>query len=286
MNVNLNLYKYFYEVAKYQSYTKASEIMLISQPSLSYSVKTLESQLNTKLFNKKNNKITLTEEGEILYKKLETVFEILDSIKTIDINKKIKIGVRNAYANRILPSIISKLEQVYPNLLVEIFVANSKTLLNTLSNKEIDLVIDEIPYGNEFGTLLIDKMFNPIFFSGKEKYNELKDKVLDYDTLLKEDIVIVYRNQLYKNLEVMYKDFNFVKKQSTSILVNEVRFNEKIGMMQKEFIQDELDNKVLFELKTNIELPESYAYINYNKDNKNKALSDFIKFINEYINNN
>ena len=42
LNINLNLYKYFYEVAKYNSYTKAAESLMISQPSLSYSIKVLE----------------------------------------------------------------------------------------------------------------------------------------------------------------------------------------------------------------------------------------------------
>lgn len=50
MNVNLNLYKYFYTVAKYQSFTKASEELLVSQPSLSYSVKNTGRTTRSKTF--------------------------------------------------------------------------------------------------------------------------------------------------------------------------------------------------------------------------------------------
>ena len=57
LNINLNLYKYFYEVAKYNSYTKAAESLLISQPSLSYSIKVLETQLE-----KKSIRLELSEE--------------------------------------------------------------------------------------------------------------------------------------------------------------------------------------------------------------------------------
>ena len=49
-NINLNLYKYFYEVAKYESFSKAANSLMISQPSLSYSIKVLEEQLNKQLF--------------------------------------------------------------------------------------------------------------------------------------------------------------------------------------------------------------------------------------------
>ena len=59
MNINLNLYKYFYEVAKHDSFTKAAEELMISQPSLSYSVKVLEEQLDYKLFNRNKGKILL-----------------------------------------------------------------------------------------------------------------------------------------------------------------------------------------------------------------------------------
>ena len=48
----------------------AANNLYVSQPSLSYSVKTLEEQLGYKLFNKENNKIALTEKGEELYNKL------------------------------------------------------------------------------------------------------------------------------------------------------------------------------------------------------------------------
>lgn len=69
MNINLNLYKYFFEVAKRLSYTKAAESLMVSQPSLSYSIKVLEEQLNQKLFRKENNKIILTDYGNMLYEK-------------------------------------------------------------------------------------------------------------------------------------------------------------------------------------------------------------------------
>ena len=62
-NINLNLYKYFFQVAKYESYTKAAQELMISQPSLSYSIKVLEEQLGIKLFKKEKNHVLLTNEG-------------------------------------------------------------------------------------------------------------------------------------------------------------------------------------------------------------------------------
>lgn len=46
-NINLNLYKTFYDVAKYGSFSKASEYTFTSQPAISKSIKKLEKELNT-----------------------------------------------------------------------------------------------------------------------------------------------------------------------------------------------------------------------------------------------
>ena len=50
MNINFELYKTFYSVAKNQNITKAARELMISQPAVSKSIKTLEKQLNCSLF--------------------------------------------------------------------------------------------------------------------------------------------------------------------------------------------------------------------------------------------
>ena len=54
MNVNLELYRIFYIVAKHKHMTKASEELHISQPAISQSIKKLEEQLGGTLFLRSN----------------------------------------------------------------------------------------------------------------------------------------------------------------------------------------------------------------------------------------
>ena len=58
--MDLNLYKIFLEVAKTGSISKATESLYVSQPAVSYSVKTLEEQLECKLFNRTAKGVELT----------------------------------------------------------------------------------------------------------------------------------------------------------------------------------------------------------------------------------
>lgn len=61
-DVNLNLYKVFYDVSKYGSFSKTAEFTYTTQSSISKSIKKLEEELNTQLFYRKPHGIELTEE--------------------------------------------------------------------------------------------------------------------------------------------------------------------------------------------------------------------------------
>ena len=50
--------------------------MLISQPAISKSIKTLEDQMNTTLFIRKRDGVILTEAGNVLYKKIKNAMEL------------------------------------------------------------------------------------------------------------------------------------------------------------------------------------------------------------------
>lgn len=64
---DLNLYKIFYTVANTKSISKAAEILYVSQPAISYSIKTLETSLGGALFFRTNKGVELTPEAEKLY---------------------------------------------------------------------------------------------------------------------------------------------------------------------------------------------------------------------------
>ena len=156
-NINLNLYKYFFQVAKYESYTKAAQELMISQPSLSYSIKVLEEQLGIKLFKKEKNHILLTNEGKNLYTQLIAVFEILDNINNDgdDVSGNITLGIRPAFAEETFPIYMHELNKLYPNLHIDYVTGESGQLKKLLYNHEIDILIDEDKLEGEINSTLI-----------------------------------------------------------------------------------------------------------------------------------
>ena len=78
-NIDLNLYKTFYVVAKHNNFTKASESLCISQPAVTQAIKKLEKQLNVELFKRTSQGITLTKAGELVYYYSEHLCNLVES---------------------------------------------------------------------------------------------------------------------------------------------------------------------------------------------------------------
>jgi DNA-binding transcriptional LysR family regulator len=78
---SMNLYhlRYFSTLAHIEHYTKAADILAITQPSLSYAISTLEEELGVKLFEKNGRNVTLTKYGKVFLNDVEEVLNRLDS---------------------------------------------------------------------------------------------------------------------------------------------------------------------------------------------------------------
>ena len=79
MNINLELYKVFYVVAKNKHMTKASEELHISQPAISQSIKKLEEELGGTLFIRSNKGMELTSEGKMFYDYIKSALELIQN---------------------------------------------------------------------------------------------------------------------------------------------------------------------------------------------------------------
>ena len=78
--MKLSSLRYFITIAKYKSYTKASEYLFVSQPTLSRTVMELEEELGTRLFVREKNNLHLTKEGNIFFQEASEIVEKCDRL--------------------------------------------------------------------------------------------------------------------------------------------------------------------------------------------------------------
>lgn len=91
--------KYFYTTAQLEHITRASEVLHISQPSLTQSIKSLESELGVSLFTRQGRRIVLTRFGEYLRERLDSLLPQFDNIPNEieqlknSVNKTVKLNI-------------------------------------------------------------------------------------------------------------------------------------------------------------------------------------------------
>lgn len=147
MNVDLELYKVFYVVAKNKHMTRASEELHISQPAISQSIKKLEDQLGGTLFLRSNKGMELTEEGKMFYEYVKGALELIGNAENEftsfkDLSKgEIKVGCSTTLTKLILMDALENFHKDYPNININIVNDLTSNLINDLKLGKLDFVI-------------------------------------------------------------------------------------------------------------------------------------------------
>lgn len=292
-NSDYNKYKVFYAVAECNSFSKAAMLLHISQPAISYAVKELESQLNTKLFIRDNRTIKLTDDGEKLVYYLKRAFNDINIAEKVikeknkDYSGIVKIGMYEHLATIIVPQLFSKFIKKYPNVKFELITSSSNELKEKLKNRELDFIITQYPLLVDENNIFVEeKLFEleNCFFATKEIY----DKYINND-LSKLPLILPFRGYVdIDTLDLLLANTNIKIKNnfriySMGITKELVLKNLGIGWGPKKCIEKELKNKVFYELLFDFEIPNSKFSISYNDKALNDTTKEFIKLLKDEI---
>lgn len=151
--------KYFVEVAKQRNFTKASHILLVSQPSISKMIKSLEDELKVTLLDRSERQIKLTDAGAIVYEQavkiLQAVDDVYSSVNELAQAKKgtIKLGLMPTTGVLLFPNVLAGFKKEYPQIDIQMLEYNGKQLKLMVEEGEIDLGITVPPVISEFETI-------------------------------------------------------------------------------------------------------------------------------------
>lgn len=143
LNLDVHQLIVFYTVATEQSISIAADKLCLTQPTVSYHLKSLEKYFGTKLFNVKKQRVYLTQKGHELYPYTKEIWEQLNNIdryyNSLD-RKRIRIGVTPLLHNQVTAA-LSKLCKLHPDINIEILIANSTQVIQEVSDMETDVGI-------------------------------------------------------------------------------------------------------------------------------------------------
>lgn len=144
VKINLNQLRVFHVAAKAQSFTRAAEALFLTQPGISKYIKELEEYYGTRLFERMGKKVFLTQAGEILYEKTETIFNIIGQVKVeIDELQGLNRGILNIGASitmgvYILPEVLGRFRLMHPKIDLRLEIALNRQIAEMLLDNSID----------------------------------------------------------------------------------------------------------------------------------------------------
>ncbi|MGD6816390.1 LysR family transcriptional regulator [Metabacillus sp. 113a] len=139
----------FVTLAEVKNFTKAAEILHISQPSVSLHIKNLEKEFQTKLFIRSPKSLKITPTGEILYGRAKQIIHIYEQTKQDilehhhDVKGKLTIGASFTIGEYILPSFLVDFQAQYPNLKLEVVIGNTEEIVQSVRLFKVDIGLIE-----------------------------------------------------------------------------------------------------------------------------------------------
>ena len=143
--MELRVLNYFLAVAREENFTKAANMLHVTQPTLSRQIADLEQELGVKLFVRSNHNIVLTEDGMILKRRAQEILSLADKTKRDFIKKEealsgtISIGSGEFRSTEYLAKIIAEFRKKYPNVKYEIYSGNANNIRDYIERGFLDM---------------------------------------------------------------------------------------------------------------------------------------------------
>jgi DNA-binding transcriptional LysR family regulator len=248
-NLDINLLKTFVVVAEEKHFTKAAEKLFIEQSAVSKAIKRLETELGTTLFLRTNRRVELTSKGQSLYLRASEIIgmthEFINYAKDLDkdVSGTLKFGAESPISFLYIPTILSKLAHQYPKLWPMMFTETTSSLAERVKSREIEFAL--------------------VFYDGDRirdlEYKEIKD--VEFQLVISPKARIEASNSFIGSREINNKipklpTFEKLRRLNKNIKIkystNDIMAYKEfvlsglgIGLLPKEFVQDDLRKKRL-----------------------------------------
>ncbi len=145
IDLDINMLRCFLEVAETGSFTKAGRNIGLTQSGVSVKIRRLEERINSSIFNRTRNRLSLTREGEILRDYAGRILSVHDEAVTQltkpKVSGNLRIGLTDYFFPELLPILLSKFRKQYPHIHLEVRTDVGMNLIPQYEKGELDLVV-------------------------------------------------------------------------------------------------------------------------------------------------
>ena len=153
--MDIRALEYFLAVAQDQNITKASQILHVTQPTLSRQLASLEEEVGVKLFNRTNHSTVLTEEGVIFRRRAQDIVSMAQRAKEevqqdeAELTGTIAVGSVELMSVRELGRLIAAFQEKNPSVKFELYSSDNEDIDNRLHQGALDIGLCLEPFNTE-----------------------------------------------------------------------------------------------------------------------------------------
>lgn len=270
MSASYEYYRIFYYVAKYKNFTRAANVLLTSQPSITRSIQNLEHELGCQLFIRNKHGVELTHEGVLLYEYVSVGCEQFtkgEEIITGSLSLQagiLYIGANETAIHGYLLSVLDEFHQLYPHVRVKITNTSTTEAIEELKSGMIDLAIGTTPTQVEKPLKEIKlKQYQDILVAGP-KFSKLADSRFHLHELTKIPLISLTKSsrsfQFFSEFYQKYKlTMNTQFEVTTSdLIIPMVELNMGMGFISEEFAAPALARGSIIKVNLAERIPPRY----------------------------
>ncbi|WP_336781670.1 LysR family transcriptional regulator [Paenibacillus illinoisensis] len=141
--------KVYITVVEQRNFSRAAELLHLSQPGVSLHIRKLEKEFDVKLMHRSPKWVKLTEAGELLYVRAKEMVNLYESAKLDiarlqdDVSGSLQIGASFTIGEYVLPRLFSSFARQYPEVAMEVFIENSSQVVEAIRDNHIDFGLIE-----------------------------------------------------------------------------------------------------------------------------------------------
>jgi DNA-binding transcriptional LysR family regulator len=290
--MDIHQLRVFASVFKNKSFSKASNELHLTQPTISSHIRGLEEEFNCALFDRLGRTIIPTKEAEILYghaleiiEKADTLKETIGRVKK-EITGKLVIGASTIPGVYLMPPMMTVFQKKYPSISFQILISDSVEIINSVLKQELLLGIVGAKLGNgqiSYTPFVEDELI-VISSTSLTKSNRITIKeLIKFPMVLREEGSGT-RRETEKILEDRGITFDNIKIAgifgSTDAIKQAVKAGLGVSIISRFSVKDELKHGILKEIKlTDIQMRRKFYIVTHKKRTFPLAYSIFLKYI-------
>ena len=290
--MDIHQLRVFASVFRNKSFSKASEELHLTQPTISNHIKALEDEFDCKLFDRLGRTNIPTKEAEVLYSHSMELIEKADTIKEAigeirkDVTGKLVVGASTIPGVYLLPRIMSEFQKRYPSITFQILISDSSGIVDSVSKHELLLGFVGAKLGNEqinYIPFVQDKLI-VVSSPNLEKNSRMTLKELVKLPMVLREEGSGTRRETEKLLESKGFSLEDLKISgifgSTDAVKQAVKAGLGVSILSNFSVIDELDHEILKEIKlTDIEMKRRFYIVTHKKRTLPRLYDTFLKHI-------